>query len=85
MTSKEQCLVYLRQYLKARQVVPWIARYAEWDMPSKLQALGGIAGTWRTDYSECMYDSPQLMDGVLVDLSTVEKVRSFHESRKAIA
>ena len=79
MTRKEQNIVFLRDYIKARRAYPWIAAYAEQAMIHILQELGGMGGTWRTDYSECTYYHPQRINGELVDLSTVEKVRDFYE------
>ena len=79
MTAKEQSIVMLRDYIKARRLTPWIASYAEQAMIHILQELGGMAGTWRNDYSECTYYHPQRINGELVDLSTVEKVRAFYE------
>ena len=58
----------------------WIAEYAEQDTIERLQSLGGMTGTWRTDYSECTYHNPQRINGVLVDLSTIVKVRAFYEA-----
>ena len=79
MTSKEQSLKFLRNYIKVKAVFPTIARYAEQHAINCLQNLGGIAGSWRTDYSECTYSQPQRVNGQVVDLSTVEKVRAFYE------
>ena len=83
MTSKEQNIAFLHQYIKARRVAPFIAEYAESNIIERLQRLGGIAGTWRTDYSECTYCHPQRVNGVLVDLSTVENIRSCFEGMAA--
>ena len=80
MTSKEQTIEYIRQYISARAVGFWIAEYAEQDTIERLQSLGGMTGTWRTDYSECTYHNPQRINGVLVDLSTIVKVRAFYEA-----
>ena len=79
MTAKEQRIVLLRSYIKARRVFPGIAVYAEQHAINCLQNLGGMAGTWRTDYSECTYSRPQWVNGALVDLSTVELVRAFYD------
>ena len=79
MTSKQQSIVYLRQYLAARLTAPWIAGHFEDIARSILQGLGGIAGSWRTDYSECTYTHPQRINGTLVDLSTLKKVRAYYE------
>ena len=79
MTSKEQSIWFLRQYIQAKRLTPWIADRAEQEAIIRLQAIGGIAGTWRTDYSECTYNQPMRINGKLVDLSTVAKVRAFYE------
>ena len=84
MTSKEQRIAYLKQYLAARADYPWIAALAESFIRTLLDGLDGMAGTWRTDYSECTYYNPQMIESVLVDLSTVEKVREFYEKGEAI-
>lgn len=84
MTSKEQNLAYLRMYLKCRKVYPWIAGYASIAAATALQHIGGMAGSWRTDYSECTYSAPQLINGEFVDLSTVEKVRVFNENLQSL-
>jgi hypothetical protein len=79
MTSKEQSIRLFRMYLACRDVFPWIARYAVQDIHQQLNSIGGMAGSWRTDYSECTYYVPQLINGKTVDLSTVEKVRDYYE------
>ena len=80
MTSKELNISFLRQYILARSVVPLIACCAVEDARRALQNIGGMAGSWRTDYSECTYYSQQRVDGALVDLSTVENVRRHYEA-----
>ena len=79
MTSKERNLKFLRQYLKARSAFPWVAIYAEQAVINTLQRIGGIAGSWSTDYSECTYSQTQWVNGKRVDLSTVELLRAFYE------
>ena len=85
MTGKEQNISCLRQYLVARKVAPWIVGLGnaliDPEMRRRLDLIGGIAGSWRTDYSECTYSSPQLVDEKLVDLSTIQKVRDFYEKQ----
>lgn len=76
MTTKEQNRKLLREYLRARAQFPWIARYAAGAARTALNDLGGIAGSWRTDYSECTYYYTVHNVG---DLSTVEKVRQYYE------
>ena len=85
MTSKEQSLKFLRNHIKVNAVFPTIARYSERQTIDCLQNLGGIAGTWRTDYSECTYSQPQRVNGALVDLSTVELVRAFYDRSGVLA
>jgi hypothetical protein len=58
MWAREQSIHYLKQYIHARNNTPWIvnthldieerARYA-------LQYLGGIAGDWYGQRSDCTY------------------------------
>ena len=79
MTSKEQSLKFLRNHIKVNAVFPTIARYAERQTIDCLQNLGGMAGSWRTDYSECTYSQPMRFNGQIVDLSTVELVRAFYD------
>lgn len=79
MTTKEQNLCFLHQYIFAKQFTPWIANYAEQKARECLQDIGGILGSWRTDYSECTYYYAQMINSKMVDLSTLEKVREFHE------
>ena len=83
MTNKEQKLAFLQQYLSCRDVFPWVSRCADDEARTALHALGGMAGSWRTDYSECTYYYPVLIGGRLVDLSTVEKVRDYYEKEAA--
>ena len=78
MTSKEQNLKFLRNHIKVNAVFPTIAKYSERQTIECLQNLGGIAGSWRTDYSECTYSQPVRVNNALVDLSTVELVRAFY-------
>ena len=79
MTSKEQNIKFLRNYIKARHIFPVVAVYAQQHAINCLQNIGGMAGSWRTDYSECTYSQPMRVNDKLVDLSTVEKVRAFYE------
>lgn len=83
MTAKQQAIEFLRQYLLAQVITPWVAKHAEERAAQCLQAIGGIAGSWRTDYSECTYYYPQMINGRMVDLSTVEKVRAYCEKEAA--
>jgi hypothetical protein len=76
MTSKQQHLEFLRQYIAAKLVAPWIAACADERAIECLQLIGGIAGDWRLDVSECTYYYPVMVAGILVDLSTIEKVRA---------
>lgn len=85
MTSKEQSIAFLKQYLQAKKLFPRVADYAKQAAIDRLQGLGGMGGSWRTDYSECTYYTPQRVDGQLVDLSTVKKIRAFYEQNKPIS
>ena len=79
MTGIEQSKKFLRQYISAKQLHPWVAEHAQERAIRALNHLGGIEGSWRTDYGLCTYYAPQKLNGRLVDLSTVEKVREYHE------
>ncbi len=79
MTTKEQYLAHLRKYLKAKSTTLLIDDYFAKKARHALHCLGGMAGSWRTDYSECTYYCPQIIEGVAVDISTVEKIRSHYE------
>ena len=79
MTAKEQSLKFLRNYIKVNAFFPTIAWFEKQHAIDCLQNVGGIAGSWRTDYSECTYSQPMRVNGKLVDLSTVELVRAFYE------
>ena len=85
MHQNTQSREILRQYLRAREVAPWIAAHAESRVRGDLQRMGGMAASWRTDYPICTYCYPvwaQPPGGgqmVLVDLSTPELVRAFYE------
>jgi hypothetical protein len=62
MWAREQSVCYLKQYIRARKATPWAvsacpgseerARYA-------LQHLGGMAGDWYGNRSDCHYFYPQ--------------------------
>lgn len=77
----------LRQYLRAREVAPWIAVHSESRVRDELQRMGGMAASWRADYPICTYYYPvwaQPPGGgprVLADLSTPELVRAFYEQQ----
>lgn len=76
-TAKQQNMTRFRAHIEGRTA------FGEPVTPEQaaqsLEAIGGMAGTWRTDYSECTYTHPQRIDGVLVDLSAVENIRAHHE------
>ena len=84
MTRKEQSRVFLRDYIRGVAVFPSLAWHQKQRATDCLQELGGMAGTWRTDYSECTYYQAQRINGELVDLSTVEKIRAFYERSGAV-
>jgi hypothetical protein len=51
MNQREQSLCYLRQYLRARKVAPWIVHQhasIEDRVRCSLQDLDGMAGDWYT-------------------------------------
>lgn len=70
----------LRQYLAAREVAPWIAVNSEDEARYRLHTLGGLANSWRTDVSTCLYHIPQLVGGGLVDLSATEAMHRYNEA-----
>ena len=83
MTHKEQSRRFLRDYIKAKSPFSWVANCAQSQAIQCLNNIGGISGSWRTDYSECTYATPQRVNGQVVDLSTIERVRAFHEQLAA--
>ena len=84
MNQLEQSKSYLMQYIRARDVGPWIVKMhpsIEERARACLQYLDGMAGDWRTDINLCTYYYPVSIDGQLIDLSTIEKVREFYKDR----
>jgi hypothetical protein len=62
MWQREQSYCYLRQYIRAKNVAPWVTdmRGPEERARSALQHIGGMAGDWSDLYtSECTYYYPQ--------------------------
>lgn len=62
MWAREQSLCYLKQYIRARNVGPWIVKMhpsieerARW----ALQYLDGMAGDWYPHRNDCAYYYPQ--------------------------
>ena len=58
MNQLEQSQIYLRQYLAARRVTPWIvAQHASITdrAVDSLQLLDGMAGDWNTSRPYCYY------------------------------
>ena len=94
MDHKQQNLSLLRQHIAFKAGLPYFAApHADYWPRARceeaarraLHELGGIAGDWRTDRSECTYYAPQRVNGALVDLSTVERVREAIEGIRAPA
>jgi hypothetical protein len=81
MTGKEQSRAWFRQFLRVKMVAPWVASDVEAKAKEILQGLGGIASAWRVDYPTTCYSAPQLINGMMVDLSTPESVARFYEAR----
>ena len=81
MMNSEQNRQWLMQYLGARKQFPWIASCAEDRVRQALNEMGGMAGSWRSDYPACTYYHPCRIDGGMVDLSTIAKVKQFYESK----
>lgn len=49
MTTDEQSLVWFRQYLRCRQLAPWIAMEAAVEQKARavLDGLGGLQRSWK--------------------------------------
>ena len=61
MWAREQSYVYLKQYIVAQKATPWIAKmdHVEDRARCALQHLGGMAGDWYGQRSDCTYYYPQ--------------------------
>jgi hypothetical protein len=62
MWAREQSVRYLQQYIHARNETPWVTTMCpdiEDRARSALQYLGGIAGDWYGQRSDCTYYYPQ--------------------------
>jgi len=62
MWAREQSVHYLKQYIRARKATPWVVNAypgSEERARSALQYLGGIAGDWYGNRSDCHYYYPQ--------------------------
>lgn len=81
MNRLAQSKEFLQQYLKARDIAPWLADCANSAASEALRDLGGMQSNWRTDYHQTCYAAQQLINGEYVDLSTPEKVRAYYASK----
>jgi hypothetical protein len=62
MWAREQSVSYLKQYIRARKATPWVVNAypgSEERARSALQYLGGMAGDWYGNRSDCNYYYPQ--------------------------
>ena len=61
MTRREQSYIFLKQYIQARELVPWIAMLVPYETVARwIQAdLGGIGGDWNRLEPTCTYYVPQ--------------------------
>jgi hypothetical protein len=62
MLPREQSVHYLKQYIRARKATPWVVNAcpgSEERARSALQYLGGMAGDWYGNRSDCHYYYPQ--------------------------
>lgn len=61
MWAREQSVHYLKQYIVAQKTTPWIAKMNAVEDRARcaLQHLGGIAGDWYGNQSDCYYYYPQ--------------------------
>jgi hypothetical protein len=62
MWAREQSVSYLKQYIRARKATPWVVNAypgSEERARSALQYLGGMAGDWYGNRSDCHYYYPQ--------------------------
>jgi hypothetical protein len=58
MWAREQSVHYLKQYIRARKATPWVVNACpctEERARSALQYLGGMAGDWYGNRSDCHY------------------------------
>jgi hypothetical protein len=83
MNSRGGSKRLLKEYLQVRTQSRLIAQIAEGHARQALAHLGGVAGSWRSDFSETCYTAPQRIDGRLVDLSTPDKVHKYYDSCSA--
>ena len=62
MWAREQSVNYLKQYIRARKATPWIVNAcpsSEERARCAIQYLGGMAGDWYGNRSDCHYYYPQ--------------------------
>lgn len=81
MNSRGRSKRLLKEYLQVRKSSRLIASHAEDAVRQAFVHLGGIAGSWRSDYSETCYFAPVRIDGTLHDFSTPGKVAAYYDER----
>jgi len=62
MWAREQSVSYLKQYIRARKATPWVVNAcpgSEERARCAIQYLGGMAGDWYGNRSDCQYYYPQ--------------------------
>jgi hypothetical protein len=62
MWAREQSYSYLRQYIRAKDVAPWVVGMypgIEQRARENLQHLGGLGSSWDIRRSDCTYYYPQ--------------------------
>ena len=62
MWAREQSYCYLKQYIRARKATTWVVNAcpsSEERARSAIQYLGGMAGDWYGNRSDCQYYYPQ--------------------------
>ena len=62
MWAREQSIHYLKQYIRARKTTPWVVSMcpsSEERARCAIQYLGGMAGDWYGNQSDCQYYYPQ--------------------------
>jgi len=60
MWAREQSVCYLKQYIRAQTATPWVVNAGSEERARlALQYLGGMAGDWYGNRSDCHYYYPQ--------------------------
>ena len=80
MTRNEWAKHWFGEFLEIKNRAPWIANDVSDKAGHLLNEMGGVAGSWRTDYPMCTYYYPVRIGDQMFDLSTPEKVRAHYES-----